>query len=343
MDIKESVKAYYGSVLQSSDDLATDACCTLEETPPAIAAAIANVHPEVAQRYYGCGLVVPQGLAGARVLDLGSGAGRDAYVLAQLVGEAGSVIGVDMTPAQLAVARAHVDWHANRFGYANSNVTFLEGDIERLLDLNLAPESVDVIVSNCVINLCADKRAVFDAAHALLKPGGEMYFADVYADTCVPSEAKNDPRAHGECLAGALYWKDFIDMAIASGFDDPRLVAHRPLTVRDDGLRALLGNAAFQSATYRLVKTSGATAEPAGAYLATYDGSLPDADGTFILDEDNAFPTGGKVTVSSETAQLLRESRFSNCFAVEKSDVEETLQTPNRSPFKPTKSAPCCG
>ena len=193
MNIQDNVKEYYGSTLQSSGDLKTDACCTIENTPGWLKPVLSNIHPEVSARYYGCGLLAPLALSGARILDLGSGSGRDAYALAQLTGPDGAVIGVDMTGEQLAVARGALDWHAERFGYAN--VEFMEGDIEDLSALDLAPGSFDVIVSNCVINLVADKGAVFRAAWNLLKPGGEFYFADVYADRRLPTELRNDPAA----------------------------------------------------------------------------------------------------------------------------------------------------
>jgi arsenite methyltransferase len=126
------VKDYYGKTLQKSADLKMQACCTLDDMLGYVAQLLSNVHDEVRARYYGCGLVVPLVLKGKRVLDLGSGSGRDAYVLAQLVGAKGEVIGIDMTAEQLSVARAHVDWHRERFGFERSNITFLEGYIEKL-------------------------------------------------------------------------------------------------------------------------------------------------------------------------------------------------------------------
>ena len=139
----ENSRSYYGDILTSSDDLKTDACSTADAPSPAVRAALANVHAEVKSRYYGCGLVAPQAIEGARILDLGSGSGQDAYLLAQRVGEKGSVVGVDTTPAQLEVANRHIDWHRERFGYAKSNVSFIEGDIEKLGDLGLESGSFD--------------------------------------------------------------------------------------------------------------------------------------------------------------------------------------------------------
>ncbi len=125
--------------------------------PDHIRAAMSNIHEQVAAKYYGCGLVAPEELKGMRILDLGSGSGRDCYLLAQLVGEAGYVLGVDMTDAQLAVANEHLEWHRDRFGYARSNVEFRKGYIEKLDELDLEDDSFDIVISNCVINLSTDK------------------------------------------------------------------------------------------------------------------------------------------------------------------------------------------
>ena len=121
----ELVQNYYGKVLQNSGDLKTSACCDASSLPGWLKPLLDKVHPEVNARYYGCGLVAPTLLEGCRGLDLGSGAGRDCYVLAQLVGQQGSILGVDMTAEQLAVANAHLDYHTGRFGYAN--VAFRQG------------------------------------------------------------------------------------------------------------------------------------------------------------------------------------------------------------------------
>jgi arsenite methyltransferase len=99
------------------------------------------VHEEVRSKYYGCGIVVPAALQGARVLDLGSGSGRDVYMLAQLVGSNGEVVGIDMTDEQLATANAQIDWHMTRFYYARPNVKFLKGYIEKLGELDSSREA----------------------------------------------------------------------------------------------------------------------------------------------------------------------------------------------------------
>lgn len=309
----ENAKNYYGKVLAGSADLRTDACCTFETPSPAVLAALRNVHEEVKARYYGCGLVVPQALEGCRVLDLGCGSGQDAYLLAQLVGPGGSVTGVDATPEQLAVATAYKDWHAERFGFAN--VEFVEGDIERLDQLGLEPESFDVIVSNCVINLVANKPAVFAAAHRLLKPGGEMYFSDVYADRRVPEHLLHDPVLHGECLAGALYWGDFDRIAKAAGFADPRLVTDRPMAINDAEIAAKLAGIEFVSATYRLFRLKGLEPQCEDYGQAViYKGTVPGHEALFQLDAHHAIEAGRVFPVCGNTWMMLAETRFAQHF-----------------------------
>ena len=142
--------------------------------------ALSNIHDNVMLKYYGCGLCIPPMLEGCTVLDLGCGSGRDVYAIAQLVGESGKVIGVDMTDEQLETAREFEEYHREKFGYTKSNVTFKQGLIEKLDEVGIESESLDVIVSNCVINLVPDKEAVLREVARTLKPGGELYFSDVY-------------------------------------------------------------------------------------------------------------------------------------------------------------------
>lgn len=311
----ENARDYYGQVLTGSADLRTDACATTAAPPADVRAALANVHPEVRARYYGCGLVMPQAIGGAHILDLGSGAGQDAYVLAQMVGEAGSVTGVDATPEQLAVAKRHREWHRDRFGHARSNVRFIEGDIARLGELGLEPGSFDVVVSNCVINLVADKAAVFAAAHRLLKPGGELYFSDVYADRRVPRALLADPVLHGECLAGALYWGDFDVLAKAAGFADPRLVTDRSLGIGDPGVAAKVEGIGFHSATYRLFKLDGLEPQCEDYGQAVrYLGTVPCSERVFVLDQHHAIEAGRLFPVCGNSWRMLAETRFAPHF-----------------------------
>ncbi len=307
----EKVKAYYGKVLQDQSDLRTDACCSVIDLPDFVKTAIAAVHPEVRARFYGCGLVVPPLLPGLRVLDLGCGSGRDCYVLSQLVGESGYVMGVDMTDEQLAVARCHIEYHTRAFGFARANVEFRQGYIEALHDIGFESETFDLIVSNCVINLSPDKRAVLAEAYRLLKPGGELYFADIYADRRIPSELRDDPVLYGECLSGALYWNDFNDLAKLAGFTDPRLVEDRPLAIGDPMLADRLGNIRFHSATYRLFKLP--DLEPACedyGQTVRYRGTVPNHEHVFRLDKHHSIERGKIFPVCGNSYRMLNETRF---------------------------------
>nr|WP_137677319.1 methyltransferase domain-containing protein [Parerythrobacter lutipelagi] len=310
----ENSRDYYGKVLTGSEDLKTDACCTAEAPPAEILAAMRNVHEDVRARYYGCGLVTPQAIEGCHILDLGSGSGQDAYILAQMVGENGSVTGVDTTPEQLAVANEHLEWHREKFGYAQSNVRFLEGDIERLGDLGLPDGHFDVIVSNCVINLVADKQAVFDAAFKLLKPGGELYFSDVYADRRVPQHLLDDPVLHGECLSGALYWGDFVDQAKRAGFLDPRLVTSRPLGIGDAAVAEKLDGIAFHSATYRLFKLDLEMQCEDYGQAVRYKGTVPGQERVFELDGHHAIERGRMFPICGNSWKMLADTRFAEHF-----------------------------
>lgn len=311
--MRNDVKTYYGIELSTSDDLKTDACCDEAVVPQWLKPILSNIHDEVMSKYYGCGLVTPLQLEGCRVLDLGSGAGRDVYALAQLVGPTGSVVGVDMTPEQLAVARKHQAYHADSFGY--DNVEFVQGYLENLSELGLEEGSFDVVVSNCVINLCTDKAAVLSAVRSLLKPGGEFYFSDVYSEQRVPPAVAADPVIYGECLGGALYWNDFLTLAREAGFADARLVESRPLAITDQKIMDATRGLEFHSATYRLFALDGleGACEDYGQAV-TYRGSVENAPHEFVLDGHHVMQTGRVFPVCGNTFRMLNESRFAQHF-----------------------------
>ncbi|MDP2282663.1 MAG: methyltransferase domain-containing protein [Pseudohongiella sp.] len=307
------VKDYYGKQLQSSADLKTSACCDVSSMPEWLKPLLTRIHPDVLARYYGCGLVAPAALDGCTILDLGCGTGRDVYALAQMVGAHGRIIGLDMTEQQLAVAEQHKTWHATQFGY--DNVQFVQGYMEQLDQLDLAPGSVDVIVSNCVLNLSPDKTSVLKGIFRLLKLGGEFYFSDVYADRRVPDAVKNDPELYGECLGGALYWNDFQHMARRAGFTDPRLVEDRPLTMMDPAIAARIGPVHFYSATYRLFKLEGLEPDCEDYGQAViYKGTLPNAPDRFVLDKHHDIETGRVFPVCGNTWRMLHDTRFAAHF-----------------------------
>lgn len=316
MDTKHSeVQEYYGKSLETTADLQTNACCTLETPPKYIVDVLKKIHDEVMEKYYGCGLTIPHQLEGLRVLDLGSGSGRDCYIASSLVGESGSVVGVDMTDEQLAVANRHIDYHTKQFGYQKPNVEFIKGNIDDLDKLDLEAESFDLIISNCVINLAVDKQKVLNDAFRLLKPGGEMYFSDVYSDRRIPAVLQKDAVLWGECLSGALYWNDFLTYAKNAGFPDPRVAESHLITVENKELEEKVGNLKFFSVTYRLFKIEGLEqdCEDYGQAIC-YKGTIENKVNAFDLDGHHHFPTGKMMPVCGNTYKMLHDTRLAKHF-----------------------------
>ncbi|MEV6055833.1 methyltransferase domain-containing protein [Streptomyces sp. NPDC052107] len=178
-----------------------------------------------------------------------------------------------MTEEQQAVARRHQDWHAERFGYAN--VEFHHGYIEDLAAAGIADASVDVVVSNCVVNLSPDKERVLAEIFRVLEPGGELYFSDIFADRRLPAALLDDPVLVGECLAGALYTEDFRRLVERSGCLDARTVATSPVSLDDLEIQGKIGFATFTSRTVRAFKLPLEDRCEDYSQVAVYQGSTP--------------------------------------------------------------------
>ena len=312
----ESVKQYYGKVLSSNKDLQTSACCTAEAMPAHLRDLLKDVHEEVQDKFYGCGSPIPSELEGRTVLDLGSGSGRDCYLLSRLVGPQGRVIGVDMTAEQLEVARRHVDWHTRRYGYATPNVEFKQGYIEDLDGAGIASNSIDAVVSNCVINLSADKGRVFSEILRVLKPGGELFFSDVFADRRLPEPMRRDPVLLGECLGGALYAEDFRRMLFDLGCRDFRVVSSSQLALGNPDIERKVGMVTFTSRTIRAFKLDVEDRCEDFGQVAYYLGTVPEFPHGFVLDDHHLFKTGMPHLVCSNTAAMLAQTRYAKHFKV---------------------------
>jgi arsenite methyltransferase len=313
---RERLREYYGRVLSKSSDLKTQ-CCVGDDTRRLHGEIIRRIPPEVVDRNYGCGCSIPDDdLSGLSVLDLGSGAGLDAFILSWLVGPAGHVIGVDMTAEQLAIARRNTPIVMDSFGFSRPNVEFIDGFIETVEGVQ--DHSVDLVVSDCVINLSMDKRRVFETIRRVLRPGGELYIADIVADRRVPEEIRRDSELVAECLGGALYEHDLKDLLDETGFRDPRIVSRRIVEedVADVPIR-------FSSITFRafaLDPTLDRRCEDYGQ-TAKYEGSLPGQRARFRLDDHHEFEAGRPIAVCRNTARMLSETRLAPHF-----DVSEELR-----------------
>ncbi len=313
----DQIKEYYGRTLKTSGDLKTGACCCTEAPPAHIRAILSLVDAEIIEKFYGCGSPIPPDLAGRTVLDLGCGTGRDAYIVSKLVGPEGTSIGVDMTDEQLAIARRHVDSQTRRFGFSRPNVEFRQGYIEDLQGVGIEDGSIDVVISNCVINLSPDKRRVFAEILRVLKPGGELCFSDIFASRRVPPSLARDPVLRGECLGGAMYIEDFRRLLCDLGCPDYRVTSDRPITLDDPHIEAKAGMIEFTSKTIRAFKLAGLedACEDYGQ-IATYRGTIAGSPHAFVFDDHHMFQTGKPQRVCGNTAAMLQETRYAAHFTV---------------------------
>jgi SAM-dependent methyltransferase len=217
-DVRIAVREHYGAIAEGGGcgcGTKGSTCCTSELDYDAVDKAAV---PEGANLGLGCG--APVALADAKpgdtVLDLGSGAGVDVFLAAREVGPLGRVIGVDMTPAMIDRARTN----AAKAGY--TNVEFRLGEIEHL---PVRDASVDVIVSNCVVNLSPEKGQVFREAYRVLRPGGRMLLSDLVLERPLPEEIRKSTEAYVGCIAGASLRGEYLAMIREAGFQGVEVVA----------------------------------------------------------------------------------------------------------------------
>jgi len=214
--IHETVREHYAERARKSDSCcapdSASACCDSKNViyPDELFVAVPN---DVASFSLGCGdpITLAQLQPGQSVLDLGSGGGLDCFLAAKKVGETGFVIGVDMTPEMLARAKSS----ATRMGV--TNVEFREGFLE---DLPVDDNSIDVTISNCVINLSPEKAKVFGEVFRVLKPGGKLAVSDIVTDGSLPEAVKQSMSMWAGCVAGAVDAKDYIAMMETAGFTE---------------------------------------------------------------------------------------------------------------------------
>lgn len=276
----------------------------------------------VVEKFYGCGNPIPLGIEGLRVLDLGCGSGRDCYVAAQLVGPHGFVVGVDMTAEQIEVASKYAkEFAIDTLKFPQVNMEFKKGYIEELTgsELKLPKDSFDLVISNCVINLSPNKNAVLQGVYEVLKNGGEFYFSDVYCDRRLPEKVIQDKLLYAECLSGALYIGDFMQMCREIGFIDIRQLSKSEIQVLDAQMKKNLGNAKFYSITYRLFKLPKGRLEwqcEDYGQIAIYKGTIEGHENFYELDQHHGFETNRPQLVCGNTASMLTDTWLSKHFRV---------------------------
>jgi arsenite methyltransferase len=246
---------------------------------------------EVLKISYGCG--TPAGLKtvnpGETVLDIGSGGGIDCFEAARLVGPSGYVIGIDMTDTMLEIARRNAPMVSSKLGYAHPNMEFRKGMADAM---PLNDNTIDLIISNCVINLAPDKRKVFNEMFRVAKPGGRFTISDIVADRAVPQYLVHDVDKWGDCLSGALTLSTYIAGIAEAGFLGVHVIKSSPWQVID-GIH-------FFSVTVTGYKLPAQTTAPSVRY-ATLRGPF-----SRVMDErGTAYHRGIPQPIASDTAALL--------------------------------------
>ena len=291
---RKLVREFYGDAAEKPKE---DLCCPVRPDP----ADLAHIPKDVVDRFYGCGSPVGDARIkpGEVTLDLGSGAGIDVFIAAKKTGPTGRAIGVDMTDRMLAVAHEQKKVVSANLGY--DIVEFHKGFLEKV---PLDDRSVDVVTSNCVINLSPDKPKVFSEIWRVLRNHGRMVISDIVSDAEVPPWQRRDPRLWGECISGALTEDELLALTERTGFYGVQILK-RSFWKDVEGYR-------FFSVTlrgYKYAKSAGCVFQGQKAvYLGPFKG-ISDEEGHW-------FPRGVPVEVCTDTAAKLAVAPYKGMFRI---------------------------
>ena len=292
-DSESAVKNRYSSAAGAREN---ELCCPVSYDPRYL-----DVIPnEVLERDYGCGDPSRHVRPGETVLDLGSGGGKICFIAAQVVGATGRVIGVDMNPEMLALARNAAPIVAERIGYAN--VEFLEG---RIQDLPLDEDSVGVVVSNCVLNLVRpeDKRQLFSEIFRVTRNGGRAVISDIVSDEDVPQELVEDAELWSGCVSGAYREDLFLQAFVDAGFYGVRILA------RDEAPWRTVNGIEFRSLTGEAFKGKEGPCRE-GLQAVVYKGPF-----SGVVDDDgHTIPRGVRYAVCEKTFAIYSREPYRDHF-----------------------------
>ncbi len=238
-EIKELVKEKYSEIASKPKQKNYSSCCGATSSCNEVYSIMADEYSNLegyspdADLGLGCGL--PTEFAkmkeGDVVIDLGSGAGNDAFIARKIVGERGRVIGIDFTEKMIELAKAN----AKKLGY--KNVEFRHGDIE---SMPLFSNKADVIVSNCVLNLVPNKHKVFSEIYRVLRPGGHFSISDIVVEGEIPAKWKEVAELYAGCVSGAIQKAEYLNLVEEAGFTNPKLQRDKPIIIPDDILAEYL-------------------------------------------------------------------------------------------------------
>lgn len=232
-ELKALVREKYGQIALQEKEVNQQSCCGAGACSTEVYNIMSDDYQDLngyapeADLGLGCGLPTQfaQIKAGDVVLDLGSGAGNDCFVARHETGPEGKVIGIDFTPAMIEKARKNAEIR----GF--DNVYFVEGDIE---SIPLQAHSVDVVVSNCVLNLVPNKAAVFAEIYRVLKPGGHFSISDVVLHGTLPQGLQQDAEMYAGCVAGAIPRDQYLGLIFSAGFEGLSIQKQKPIDLPED-------------------------------------------------------------------------------------------------------------
>jgi SAM-dependent methyltransferase len=317
--ITQSVSQRYAKAVTNGEQMCCPTGYNQEDLGQFIPQAVLKVS-------YGCG--TPVGLStvkpGEVVLDIGSGGGIDCFEASRKVGAAGKVIGIDMTDEMLSLARTHAPTVAKNLGYPASNVDFRKGFADAM---PVEDNQVDLIISNCVINLAPDKKKVFREMFRVLQPGGRFTISDIVADQPIPQYMIHDSAKWGDCLSGALTIQDYWGGLREAGFRGLHQVTVIPWRVID-GIH-------FVSVTLTGYKAAVVSSSPSTAF-ATLTGPFSQAQD----ESGTTFHRGAPQEIDEQTVNLLSLPSYKEHFVVTDRPIALADQDPQLSVVLP-EEGPC--
>jgi len=273
---------------------------------------LSHIPKEVLEISYGCGSPVGKAALqeGQTVLDLGSGGGIDCFIAAKYVGKTGHVYGIDMTEEMLNVARQNADQVIKNLGY--NNIEFKQGFLE---NIPIEDMSVDLVTSNCVINLSTKKGAVFKEIHRILKNEGRFLIADIISEVEVPEKMRNNKELWGECISGALTLQEFLNYARDNQF--------KGLHIQKDYLWKEVAGIKFYSYTIEGSKFS-SIENPceSNSIFATYAGPFDT-----VIFQGTKFELGITVEIDRNTASMMSSHSYSGHFIITDQKIEKPTES----------------
>ena len=290
-------------------------CCPTEYD----SSELSHIPKEVLEISYGCGS--PVGRAGLKegqtMVDLGSGGGIDCFIAAKYVRETGHVYGIDMTEEMLNIARKNAAQVVKNLGY--NNIEFRQGFLESIPIENI---SVDLVTSNCVINLSTKKSDVFKEIYRILKPGGRFLIADIISEVEVPEEMRNNKELWGECISGALTLQEFLNYARNNQFQG--------LHIQKDYLWKEVEGIKFYSYTIEGFKFCPEEKSFDGnSIFATYAGPFDT-----VIFQGTKFQLGDTVEIDHKTAEIMSSYSYNGQFIITDSTSEK--------PAEDSSETSCC-